>query len=94
MALVPIPVPPGVIKPATPLQAKGRYWDSNLIRWQSNNLLPVGGWQRINSTPLDSQIRTIFSWAMNDGLKLTLVGCNDDLYTLESSTYVNITPAS
>jgi hypothetical protein len=94
MALVPIPVPPGVIKPATPLQAKGRYWDSNLIRWQSNNLLPVGGWQRINSTPLDSQIRTIFSWAMNDGLKLTLVGCNDDLYTLESSTYVNVTPAS
>jgi hypothetical protein len=94
MALVPIPVPPGVIKPATPLQAKGRYWDSNLVRWQSNNLLPVGGWQRINSTPLDSQIRTIFSWAMNDGLKLTLVGCNDDLYTLESSTYVNITPAS
>lgn len=94
MALVPIPVPPGVIKPATPLQAKGRYWDSNLIRWQSNNLLPVGGWQRINTTPLDSQIRTIFSWTTNDGLKLTLVGCNDDLYTLESSTYVNITPAS
>ena len=94
MPLVPIPVPPGVIKPATPLQAKGRYWDSNLVRWQSNNLLPVGGWQRINSTPLDSQIRTIFSWAMNDGLKLTLVGCNDDLYTLESSTYVNVTPAS
>lgn len=94
MALVPIPVPPGVIKPATPLQAKGRYWDSNLVRWQSNNLLPVGGWQRINSTPLDSQIRTIFSWTTNDGLKLTLVGCNDDLYTLESSTYVNVTPAS
>lgn len=94
MPLVPIPVPPGVIKPATPLQAKGRYWDSNLVRWQSNNLLPVGGWQRINSTPLDSQIRTIFSWATNDGLKLSLVGCNDDLYTLESSTYVNITPAS
>ena len=94
MPLVPIPVPPGVIKPATPLQAKGRYWDSNLVRWQSNKLLPVGGWQRINSTPLDSQIRTIFSWATNDGLKLSLVGCNDDLYTLESSTYVNITPAS
>ena len=94
MPLVPIPVPPGVIKPATPLQAKGRYWDSNLVRWQSNKLLPVGGWQRINSTPLDSQIRTIFSWAANDGLKLSLVGCNDELYTLESSTYVNITPAS
>ena len=78
MPLVPIPVPPGVIKPATPLQAKGRYWDSNLVRWQSNKLLPVGGWQRINSTPLDSQIRTIFSWATNDGLKLSLVGCNDD----------------
>ena len=94
MPLVPIPVPPGVIKPATPLQAKGRYWDSNLVRWQSNKLLPVGGWQRITSAALDSQIRTIFSWTTNDGKKLTMIGCNDDLYTLEGSTYVDITPAS
>ena len=94
MALVPIPVPPGVIKPATPLQAKGRYWDSNLIRWQSNKMLPVGGWQRLNSTPLDSQVRKIFSWALNNGLKMTAIGCSDSLNILESSSYTAITPAS
>lgn len=94
MPLVPIPVPPGVIKPATPLQAKGRYWDSNLVRWQSNKLLPVGGWQRINSTPLDSTIRTIFPWTLNIGTKLAAIGCNDDLYVQQDSTYQNITPAN
>ena len=94
MPLVPIPVPPGVIKPATPLQAKGRYWNSNLVRWQSNKLLPVGGWQRINATPLDSQARKIFSWTLNNGLKMTAIGCNNSLNVLESSSYSNITPAS
>ena len=94
MALVPIPVPPGVFKPSTPLQAKGRYYDCNLVRWRSNSLLPVGGWTRITSTPLDSQIRTIFSWATNDGIRLSAFGCNDDLYVLEGSTFTNITPVS
>lgn len=94
MPLVPIPVPPGVIKPATPLQAKGRYWDSNLVRWQSNKLLPVGGWQRINSTPLDSAVRTIFPWTLNNGVKLAALGCDDDLYVQEGATYTNITPAN
>jgi len=94
MPLVPIPVPPGVIKPATPLQAKGRYWDSNLVRWQSNKLLPVGGWQRINSTPLDSAVRTIFPWTLNNGVKLAALGCDGDLYVQEGATYTNITPAN
>jgi len=57
MPLAPINVPPGVMKLATPLQTKGRYWDANLIRWRSGKLLPVGGWQRVTSTPLTSTIR-------------------------------------
>lgn len=94
MPLVPIPVPPGVIKPATPLQAKGRYWDSNLVRWRSNKLLPVGGWQRINATPLASTVRMIFPWTLNNGVKLAAIGCEDNLYVQEGATYTNITPAN
>lgn len=92
MPLAPLNIPPGVIRPATPLQAKGRYWDANLIRWRSGKLLPVGGWQRITPAPLDSTVRALFSWTDNNGIPYLAIGCEDDLYVLESSTYTNVTP--
>jgi hypothetical protein len=94
MPLAPINVPPGVMKLATPLQTKGRYWDANLIRWRSGKLLPVGGWQRVTSTPLSSTIRGIFPWNGADGASYTAVGCEDKLYILNSSTYTDVTPPS
>jgi hypothetical protein len=92
MPLVPIDVPPGVVRRATPLQSAGRYWDANLIRWQSGKLLPVGGWQRITETPLTSTPRAIFPWNTNSGVSLTLIGCDDGIFSLEGSTYTDVTP--
>lgn len=94
MPLAPLNIPPGVLKTATPLQVKGRYWDANLIRWRAGKLLPVGGWQRITSTPLDSTVRTIFSWSTNSGISMTLFGCDDKLYALEGATYTDVTPVN
>ena len=94
MPLAPINVPPGVMKLATPLQTKGRYWDANLIRWRSGKLLPVGGWQRVTSTPLSSTIRGLFPWNGADGATYTAVGCEDKLYILNGSTYTDVTPPS
>lgn len=93
MALAPVSVPPGVIKPATPLQAKGRYWDTNLIRWRSGKLLPVGGWQRISESPLASTVRTVFPWAANNGINFCAFGAEDNLIVLEGATYTDVTPA-
>jgi len=93
MPLVPIDVPPGVVRRASPLQSAGRYWDTNLVRWQSGKLLPVGGWSRITEEPLSSTPRAIFSWNTNLGVSLTLIGCEDKLFSLEASTYTDITPA-
>lgn len=93
MPLAPINIPSGVVKPATPLQVKGRYWDSNLIRWRSGKLLPVGGWERITETPLASPVRTIFTFTGATGNPLGLLGCDDKIYSLEGSTYTDITPA-
>jgi len=92
MPLAPINIPPGVLKTATPLQVKGRYWDANLIRWRSGKLLPVGGWQRITSTPLGSTARTIFPWVDELDQTTVAIGCNDQLYALVGSTYTDITP--
>ena len=92
MPLVPLTIPPGVVKPATPLLAKGRYWDANLIRWRSNKLLPVGGWSRITETPLDSTVRCLFPLMANNGNNVLMIGCEDKLYASEGSTYTDVTP--
>ena len=92
MPLAPVNIPPGIVKAATPLQVKGRYWDGNLIRWRAGKLLPVGGWQRITDTPLDSTVRKIFPWAGTNGGTYCALGCEDKLYVLTGSTYTDITP--
>ena len=92
MPLAPINIPPGVLKTATPLQVKGRYWDANLIRWRAGKLLPVGGWQRITQSPLASTIRILFPWTTQLDALVTAVGCDDKLYALNGSTYTDITP--
>ena len=94
MPLVPLTIPPGVVKPATPLLAKGRYWDANLVRWRSNKLLPVGGWQRITQNPLASTVRALFPVMANDGSSWVLIGCEGNLYAGEGSTYTDITPTA
>jgi hypothetical protein len=92
MPLAPVNIPPGIVKAATPLQVKGRYWDGNMIRWRANKLLPVGGWQRITASPLASTIRCIFPWAGSNGGVYAALGCEDKLYVLSGATYTDITP--
>lgn len=93
MPFAPVSLPPGVVKPATPLQAKGRYWDANLVRWQAGKLQPVGGWQRITPTPLDGPARAIFPWTDNQNIPYAAIGCDDKLYVLQGSTFLDVTPA-
>lgn len=93
MPLAPVNIPPGIVKAATPLQVKGRYWDGNLIRWRSGKLLPVGGWTRISSTPLASVARIIFPWTLNNGDEYAAFGCDDHLYVLtDNAGFINVTP--
>jgi len=93
MPLAPLNIPPGVVRAATPLQVKGRWYDANLIRWRSGKLLPVGGWERITDTPLPSTVRGIFTWSTNDNIQLALLGLSSGLYVLDADTYTNITPS-
>lgn len=92
MPFVPVNIPPGVVRLATPLQSKGRFWDANLVRWRNGKLQPVGGWQRILATALSSVCRTIFSWTTNVGIKYVAFGCQNNLQVLESSSLIDITP--
>lgn len=93
MPLAALNIPPGVVRPATPLQAKGRYWDANLIRWRSGKLLPVGGWQRVTGSPLASPVRALFTWTSASNIPYAAIGCEDDLIIMEGSTFIDVTPS-
>lgn len=94
MALVPIKIPPGVYRNGTELQASGRWYDSNLVRWHNGTIRPVGGWRIRNSTATDGFPRTTLAWRSNDGSRRLGVGTNTKLYSMTSAgTLVDITPA-
>lgn len=92
MPLAPLNIPPGVVRAATPLQVKGRWFAVNLVRWQANKLLPVGGWERITSAPFSSTVRGLFTWTTPTNIPLAAVGLSGGLFALEGATYDDITP--
>jgi hypothetical protein len=53
---VPLNIPPGVVRPGTLYDARGRWYDANLIRWIRGadpkvwSMLAVGGWQVMERT--------------------------------------------
>lgn len=94
MPLAPLNLPPGVVRTATPLQIKGRWYDANLVRWRSGKLLPVGGWERITDTPLSSTVRGLFTWSSLTNIPLAAVGLSGGLEVLEGASLTDITPSS
>ena len=92
MALFPVKLPPGVVRGATPYEHPDRWWDVNLIRWRQGVLEPVGGWQRISSSPMESTVRALHVWKDNDNIERLLVGQDDRLKALVDGSYVDVSP--
>lgn len=92
MAEVSLSIPPGVVRGATPAVVPGRWYDANLVRWQGGGLTPIGGWERITSTPLASIPRRLLPWVDNSGIRRTAIACDSHLYIETSAEYANRTP--
>lgn len=90
--LVPVQLPPGIVRANTPYDTPGSWWDTNLVRWKSGTLLPIGGNQRITGTPLDSSVRKLHIFRDNSNSLFTLVGTTSKLW-LSQSGFADITPA-
>lgn len=93
MPLVPIQLPPGLERENTPYDSTNRWWDVNLVRWQGGALCPIGGNERISSSPLTGAVRKIFLYRDNTNNRVTLVGTDSKLY-VDQGGYTDITPAS
>lgn len=94
MALLPIKLPPGLYRNGTELDASGRWYDANLVRWNEGAMIPVGGWERRGSFSLTGKCRGILTWKTNTGVRFAGLGTSSKLYVMtQSSALVDITPA-
>lgn len=94
MAYIPLQIPPGVYKNGTEYQSKGRWNNSNLIRWFEGTIRPVGGWRKRGSTQLSGMARGIVTWRDNTGNRRIAIGTHNHLYHMnEGGTVTDISPA-
>ena len=71
-----VPVPPGVYRQSSAMESTGRFWDTNLVRWEGGSLRPVGGWLAVPgyNAPAGGAVRALISWVDNGGTRWMAVG--------------------
>ncbi len=94
MALIPIQIPPGVYRNGTELQAAGRWYDANLVRWFEGTLRPMGGWRKRSTTAVSGKARGLLTWRDNDADRWAAIGTHSKLYIMNAAgTVKDITPS-
>lgn len=93
MPLVPIQLQPGIERQNTPYDSIDRWWDMNLVRWQSGTMRAIGGWARLTTSALTGAIRKLFVWRNNSSQRFTLIGTDSKLY-VDQGNFTDITPAN
>ncbi len=88
-----IRIPPGVVRGESRASVPGRWFDTNLIRWQQGVMRPVGGWERILQTPLGSIPRVAHVWKDNNDIKHSAYVCDQAVWRETGGSYSLITPA-
>ena len=93
--LVELNVKPGGYKNGSVREAKGRYFDANLVRWKDGKLRPIGGWAKTTSSTITGKGRTMLPFLDNDKSSYIAVGTSSKLYvyTGKTSAASDITPS-
>lgn len=96
MPLVSLQVPVGVFRNGTKLQAKGRWYDCNHIRFKDGRVAPVGGWVQSTMSGITDKARSMFAWEDNENNNLLAIGSASKLliYTGTSGSAYDATPAN
>ena len=84
--LQPIEIPPGVSRKGTVYQSRGRYYDSDLIRFASGVVGPIGGWTARTTSAMTGKPRAMVVWRDNTAsLRFIAVGTHSKLYAFTPS---------
>jgi hypothetical protein len=92
MNMIPLQLPPGIIRGANPDDAPGRWFDGNMVRWRDGIMEPVGGWERITDQALADVPRRLHQWLDNRSIMHTLVGTGSSLNTINDGLWSDISP--
>jgi len=92
MQFMTVQLPPGLERNGSPYDSVGRWWDMNLMRWQSGSARPLGGWTRKTKTPLTGVVRRFHAWRKNQGEIGTLAATETNLYVDFAGDWLDITP--
>lgn len=94
MPLLPVSLPPGVVRGATPNDARGRWYDTNLVRWKGGVLKPIGGWQRaLTPNAFSTRIRKLEIWKDNTQKRFIAAASVSKVYSEYGQGVIDITPA-
>ncbi|MAK37609.1 MAG: hypothetical protein CMC15_15735 [Flavobacteriaceae bacterium] len=94
MALVPIQIPPGIVKNGTQYQVRNRWFDCNLIRFSEGRIKPIGGWSRLIDTQFTNPVRGMHSWRTEAGNQYMVVGTSKSVHLYDGETFHDITPTT
>lgn len=96
--LVRLEFPPGVFRNGTKYEARGRWFDTNLVRWVDATLQPIGGWQKVQAggsdIDLNGPVLGMFAWQDNSGQPRLALGLSDACWAFTEGALTDITPAS
>lgn len=94
MAYIPIAFPPGIYHNGTEYDAKGRWFDTNLVRFYEGAIKPVGGWRVKSTSTVTGKGRAIITWKAKSLARWCAVGTESHLYAMDQTGAVSdITPS-
>jgi hypothetical protein len=95
MPLIPLQIPPGVVRNGTDLESANRWRDVSLVRWRNNSLRPVGGWRERKENAFTGITRGMHTWQDNSGNRWLAGGQASSLYVMSAAnTATDITPGA
>jgi hypothetical protein len=97
MPLIPFAPQAGVFRNGTTYQAKGRWYDMNLMRFRQDAVVPVPGWQKRSSSAaaFSGASRAVLNWTDNSASRWIGVGTSTHLYAQdEAGANHDITPVA
>lgn len=93
MALAALNIPPGVYRNGTDYQTKGRWFNSQLVRFHAGTLRPFGGWLRATTTAVNGPGRGILAWIPGGFSRQAVIGTPQGLFLWDNDVILAITPA-
>jgi hypothetical protein len=82
------------MRSGTEYQSRGRWYDTQLVRWYDGVALgPVGGWIVKSTSAVTGSPRAMIAWKANDGTRRAGIGTHSKLYAMSSTgALADITP--